>query len=69
MDIFLVPLKFSNTFLLKNIRDFLLKTFPSKVHIINLDIEVDSAFIKGRGQYYSTQIIAEALKLSGALEG
>lgn len=69
MDIFLAPLKFSNTSLLKNVRDFLLKTFPSKVHIINLDIEVDSAFIKGRGQYYSTQIISETLKLSEALEG
>ncbi|HVO73123.1 MAG TPA: archaemetzincin, partial [Ignavibacteriaceae bacterium] len=69
MDIYIAPLKFSNTSQLKDIRDFLLKKFLSHVHIINLDIEVDSAFLKGRGQYYSTQIISAAAELTKELQG
>jgi len=69
MDIFIVPLKFSNTSLLKNIQDFLLKTFPTQVYLMDLDIDIESAFIRGRGQYYSTQIISEAIKLTNNLIG
>jgi archaemetzincin len=69
MDIFLVPLKFSNSSLLKNIRDFLTKIFSCRVNLTGLDIEIDSAYIKGRGQYYSSQIISEAVNLAGGFDG
>lgn len=69
MDINIVPLKFSNKSLLKNIRDFLENTFHSRVEIINLNINTEPAFLNGRGQYYSTQILSEAIKHTDNLDG
>jgi archaemetzincin len=69
MDLYIIPLKFSNTSLLKIIREFLLKIFPSQVHLKDLEIDIESAFMKGRGQYYSTQLISEAVKMTNGLQG
>ncbi len=67
MDIFLAPLKFYSTVLLQNLVTELSKRFSSKIHVIDLNINLDDFFSIDRKQYFSTQIIAEAIKLTDEL--
>ena len=69
MDIFLAPLKFYSTLLLQNLVKELSKRFSSKIHIIDLKINLDDFFSIDRKQYFSTQIIAEAIKLTDEFNG
>ncbi|MGD1006288.1 MAG: archaemetzincin family Zn-dependent metalloprotease [Ignavibacteriaceae bacterium] len=69
MDIFIAPVKFSNVQLLKNLTAELSKRFSCKTNIINLSIDIDNFLSKERGQYFSTQIIAEAVKLTPGFNG
>jgi archaemetzincin len=69
MDIFLVPLKFYNQQLQQNIVDELSRRFADKVSVINLNVDIDDFFSIDRQQYYSTQIIAEAIKQTESIEG
>ncbi|HMN49373.1 MAG TPA: archaemetzincin family Zn-dependent metalloprotease [Ignavibacteriaceae bacterium] len=69
MDIFVAPIKFYSTLLLQNLVAELSKRFLSKIHIIDLKINLDDFFSVDRKQYYSTQIIAEALKLTDEYNG
>ncbi len=69
MDIFLAPLKFYSTPLLQNLITELSKRFSSDIHIIDLNINLDDFFSIDRKQYYSTQIIAEAIKLTDKYDG
>ncbi|MDP3684034.1 MAG: hypothetical protein Q8S01_08885, partial [Ignavibacteria bacterium] len=64
MDIFIAPLKFYSAPLLQNLITELSKRFSSPIHIIDLKINLDDFFSTEREQYFSTQIIAEAMKLT-----
>lgn len=69
MDIFLAPLRFYNTLLLQNLITELSKRFSAKIRVIDLDINLDDFFSIDRKQYFSTQIIAEAIKLTDNIDG
>lgn len=69
MDIFVAPLKFYSNLLLQNLRAELSKRFSCDINIIDLKINVDDFFSIERRQYFSTQIIAEAIKLTNNYDG
>jgi len=69
MDIFIAPLKFYSALLLQNLVTELSKRFSAKIHVIDLKINLDDFFSVEREQYFSTQIIAEAMKLTEAYKG
>lgn len=69
MDIFLAPIKFHNNLLLQNLVAELSKRFFCKIHVINLNVNLDDFFSIERKQYFSTQIIAEAIKLTDEFKG
>ncbi len=69
MNIFLAPIKFSNALLLGDIAAELSKRFSSKISMINLSIELGNYLSKERGQYFSTQIIADAINLTKQYDG
>ncbi len=69
MDIFIAPIKFYSTLLLQNLVTELSKRFLSKIHIIDLKINLDDFFSIDRKQYFSTQIIAEAMKFTDKFNG
>jgi len=69
MDIFIAPIKFYSNLLLQKLAVELSKRFLSKIHIIDLKINIDDFFSADRKQYFSTQIIAEALKLTAEYNG
>ncbi len=65
----IAPLNFSNEALLNQIVERLSGIFAWDVKVINLDLDVSSSFNKDRNQYYSTQIIADAIKITESVEG
>ncbi|NUM79943.1 archaemetzincin family Zn-dependent metalloprotease [bacterium] len=67
MTIHLCPIKFSNAALLERVTEALLHRYS--VVPLELGIELDSVFSKERGQYYSTQIIADAVEHANPLDG
>lgn len=69
MDIFIAPLKFYSAPLLQNLVTELSKRFSSAIHVIDLKINLDDFFSIEREQYFSTQIIAEAMKLTDKFNG
>lgn len=69
MDIFVAPIKFYSTLLLQKLVGELKARFSSKIHIIDLKINLDDFFSVDRKQYFSTQIIAEAIKLTDRYNG
>ena len=69
MDIFIAPLKFYSALLLQNLVTELSKRFSSNIRIIDLKINLDDFLSVEREQYFSTQIIAEAMKLTGDYNG
>ncbi|MCK9425953.1 MAG: archaemetzincin family Zn-dependent metalloprotease [Ignavibacteriaceae bacterium] len=69
MDIFIAPLKFYSALLLQNLVKELSKRFTSNIHIIELKMNLDDFLFFERGQYFSTQIIAEAMKLTDEFDG
>jgi archaemetzincin len=68
-NLYLVPVSFSNTTLLKRIFFSLRDIFPDKVYLSELDINIDSSFSPERNQYFSTKIIADAIPLTEKLDG
>lgn len=68
MKIYLAPLRFSNSALLSYVKEDLLHIFKD-VSIINIDVNIDKAYSREREQYFSTQIISEAIKNTGVLTG
>lgn len=62
VKIFLAPIQFSNKQLLKNIIQKLQEVFPGNVEIIELPIDVESFRSVDRNQYYSTKILAQAIR-------
>ena len=69
MNIFLVPLKFSNTALLSSVAEELSHKFKNDVKIIDIDLNIDKSFSQERAQYFSTQIIADAIQRTDNLNG
>ena len=69
MDIFIAPFKFYSALLLQNLVTELSKRFSSNIRIIDLKINLDDFLSVEREQYFSTQIIAEAMKLTGDYNG
>lgn len=69
MDIFIAPLKFYSNLLLHNLTTELSKRFVSGIHVVELKLNIDDFFSIDRKQYYSTQILAEAIKHTDQLNG
>lgn len=64
MKIQLAPIKFNNSQLLFRVRDTLKQAFHAKITVIDLPLNPAVAFSKEREQYFSTKLIAEAIKLT-----
>ena len=69
MDIFLAPIKFYSTLLLQDLVTELSKRFSFRIHVIDLKINLDDFYSIDRKQYFSTQIIAEAMKFTDEFNG
>ncbi len=69
MDIFIAPLKFYSNWLLQNLVTELSKRFYSNINVVEIKLNLDDFFSIDRRQYFSTQIIAEAIKLTEKFYG
>lgn len=69
MDINIVPIHLSNSELLDNILAELSKKFNCPVNLIELDINIETAFSLERKQFFSTQLLANAINLSEDIKG
>lgn len=69
MNLHIAPVKFSNTSLLNDVVRELSNIFTSKINIINIPLDISSAYSNERGQYFSTQLISEVLDLTTNFEG
>ncbi len=69
MDIFLAPIKFYSTLLLQDLVKELSKRFSFRINVIDLEINLDDFYSIDRKQYFSTQIIAEVMKLTDEFNG
>lgn len=69
MNYFIAPVEFSNVSVLNSIIKNISRIFGEKVSLISLPLDAAPAFSKDRGQYFSTQLIAEALKLTKDYDG
>ncbi len=68
-DICLAPVNISNKELLQRVILELKKILMVEIKIVDLKLELHKAYSPDRRQYYSTQIIAEALKHTDYLNG
>ena len=68
-EINIVPVKFSNLSVLNNIVTWLNDIFPGKINFTKLDLNIAPAYSPDRAQYFSTQIIADAVKLTENIPG
>ena len=69
MNIYVVPLELKNKSLLDYVVEELSLNFSEKILVDNLQIPIDNARSANRQQYFSTQIIANAMEKSSALNG
>jgi archaemetzincin len=69
MNLHIAPVNFSNTSLLNDLVESLSNIFASNINIISLPLDISSSYSKERGQYFSTQIISDALKLTSFYSG
>ncbi len=69
MDINVIPIHLSNSGLLDDILLELSQRFNSPVNLIELEVNIDSAFSIERKQFFSTQLLANAIKLSDNING
>jgi archaemetzincin len=68
-NIFLVPVDFSNSTLLKKIFFSLREIFPNKVFLSDVEVNTAVAFSADRNQYFSTKLIADAIPKTSELNG
>lgn len=68
MNLYLIPVRFSNSSLLSEIQKELSLIFRT-VNLPNISIEINDAFSKERSQYFSTKIIANAINATSELDG
>ena len=69
MNLHIAPIKFSNTSLLNDVVRELSNIFTSKINVINIPLDISAAYSNERGQYFSTQLISQALNLTTSFEG
>lgn len=70
MNIYLAPVQFSNTTLLHYVINATERVFQkSKTEVIKLPLDVKPAFYSDRGQYFSTQLLADSIKITNHLNG
>jgi archaemetzincin len=69
MDINVAPIHLSNSELLGDILFELSKRFDTDVKIIELELNIEAAFSPEREQFFSTQLLADAIKLTGNING
>ena len=69
MDINVIPIHLSNSGLLDDILVELSERFYSKVNLVELDINIDSAFSIDRKQFFSTQLLSNTIKVSDNING
>jgi len=69
MNIFLVPVKFSNTALLSSVVEELSHKFKGGIKIFDINLDINNSYSDERAQYFSTQIIADAIKKTDDLNG
>jgi archaemetzincin len=69
MNLYIAPIKFSNSSLLNDVLKEISDVLHTKVKIINILLNIDQAYSKDRSQYFSTQLISEAIKLTGNYDG
>ena len=65
----IVPVKFSNNSFLKKIIKELDRRFRSDVSLLTLDLNVESTYSEDRGQFFSSQIIAQSTMLTQTVPG
>ncbi|HSD64984.1 MAG TPA: archaemetzincin [Ignavibacteriaceae bacterium] len=68
-DINIVPVHISNADLVQKIIYELSKIFPGKVKKIGIDISVRESYSPDRRQYFSTRVLAEAVKHTSSIKG
>jgi archaemetzincin len=69
MDINVIPIHLSNSGLLDDILLELSRRFISPINLVELDVNIESAFSVERKQFFSTQLLANAIKLSDNING
>ena len=69
MDIYIAPLKFSNALMLGDVVSELSNRFSSKISLIEIQLNLLKYLSKERGQYFSTEIIADAMDLTEKYNG
>lgn len=69
MNFFIAPVEFSNVSVLHSIVKNISGIFKDKVSVISLPVNTAAAFSRDRGQYFSTQLIADAIKLTSGYDG
>jgi archaemetzincin len=68
MNLYLIPVRFSNSTLLSEILKELPLIFKT-VYLPQISIEINDAFSRERSQYFSTRIIANAINATTELDG
>ncbi|MEI7811723.1 MAG: archaemetzincin family Zn-dependent metalloprotease [Ignavibacteria bacterium] len=69
MNIFIAPVEFSNTQLIHNVIEEIHSIFNVTASIVKLPLNINPAFSTDREQYFSTQLLADTIKLTGHLDG
>jgi archaemetzincin len=69
MNLYIAPLKFSNTSLLDRIIEGLSGIFRTQVQQIQLNIDIEAAYSHERRQNYSTQLISQAIPITENYDG
>ncbi len=67
--VFLAPVGFSNSEIIPAIVDHIKKTLSTEVSVIDLPLDLESVKSVERNQFYSTKLIAQALKVTSAYDG
>ena len=68
-DVFIAPLNISNNDLLQRVINELRKILSAKIRTTELSLDLKKSYSSERNQYYSTQIIAEAVDQTDHLDG
>jgi len=69
MHLYVAPLQCSNYSVINKIVSFLSDYFSLTVSVIEIPVDVSTAFNKERGQYFSTRLLSDAFSLTSHLDG
>jgi archaemetzincin len=68
-DIYIAPVNISNKEMVQKVIGELSKILSSKIHTVELKLDLKKSYSIERNQYYSTQIIADTVNHTNNLEG